>query len=81
MNFALYLVGYLLISVGILYGISQFDFLPNWVVIAAGFVLAGLGLIWALSRAKRSDVADARTDYMRGETPTTPPPPGTTRTY
>jgi small-conductance mechanosensitive channel len=74
-NFSLYLVGYLLISVGILYALSQFAFIPEWGVIAAGFVLAGLGLIWALSRAKASDVADARTENLRGETPNPPPAP------
>lgn len=72
MNFAIYLVGYLLVSVGILFGLSQVDLIPEWVVIAAGFVLAGLGLIYAFTRSKGSDVADARTEQMRGQTPTGP---------
>ena len=83
MNFAIYLVGYLLISIGVLYGLSRFEVVPDWAVVATGFVLAGLGLIGALSRSKGGDVADATTDKVR-ETPpggTPPPAPPGTPTY
>jgi len=71
MNFALYLIGYLLVGVGVVYGVSQIPGLPQWVTIAVALVLAGIGIIASLSRAKGGDVADAQSDRLRQN------PPGT----
>lgn len=63
-NFAIYLLGYILMIVGVAYGMHAAGLGQQW-IIAAVLILAGLGVTAALSRAKRGDVADARADRDR----------------
>lgn len=63
-NFAVYLVGYILMIVGVAYGMHAAGLAQQWIV-AAVLILAGLGVTAALSRSKRGDVADARADRDR----------------
>lgn len=72
-NFIVYLLGYILMVVGVAYAMNAAGLGQEW-IIAAVLILAGLGVTAALSRAKRGDVADARVDRDRsaaagGETP------------
>lgn len=81
-NFVIYLIGYIVMIVGVAYALNAAGLGQEW-IIAAVLILSGLGITAALSRAKRGDVADARVDQSRTETmnpnPNTPPA-GTRRT-
>ena len=65
-NFVIYLLGYILMIVGVAYGMHAAGLGQQW-IIAVVLVLAGLGITAALTRAKRSDVADAHVDRERTE--------------
>ncbi len=55
MNAAFSLIGFLLLTVGILVTLTRLDGVPAWATMAAGFVLAGLGVLFALRRFNLAD--------------------------
>ncbi len=50
MNAAIALIGYFLLSIGVLVTLARMDGVPLWGTMAAGFVLAGLGVLFVLRR-------------------------------
>lgn len=63
-NFLIYLIGYLAIGGGVVYGLYAAGVPQTWIIVAV-LILLGVGIIGALSRSKRGDVADAKTDQIR----------------
>ena len=80
MNAAFSLIGFLLLSVGILVTLTRLDGVPAWATMAAGFVLAGLGVLFALRRFNLGDIGadplvlapDADPADAREDAPTAP---------
>ena len=63
-NIVLYLVGYLFVIAGVVYALHMAGLSAPW-ILAAGLVMAGLGLVAAIKHGKRSDVADAKADHLK----------------
>lgn len=61
-NFIVYLIGYIIAIIGVAYGLSAAGVGREW-MIAVVLIMAGLGIVYALSRSQR-DVAtsSSRTD-------------------
>lgn len=66
-NFIIYLIGYIIAIIGVAYGLSAAGLGQEW-IIAVVLIMAGLGIVYALSRSQR-DVATKDT-----RTSTTPSP-------
>jgi hypothetical protein len=54
-NFIIYLIGYVIAIIGVAYGLSAAGLGQEW-IIAVVLIMAGLGIVYALSRSQR-DVA------------------------
>jgi hypothetical protein len=54
-NFIIYLIGYIIAIIGVAYGLSAAGLGQQW-IIAVVLIMAGLGIVYALSRSQR-DVA------------------------
>ena len=54
-NFIVYLIGYVIAIIGVAYGLSAAGLGQEW-IIAVVLIMAGLGIVYALSRSQR-DVA------------------------
>ena len=65
-NFVIYLFGYLIVSAGVAYAMHAIGLGQVWIV-AALLVMLGLGIVTALSNAKRGDVADATVHKKESE--------------
>ena len=63
-NFVIYLLGFIVVIAGVIYGMNAAGVAQQWIVTVA-LVLAGIGIIGALSRSKRGDVADATAEQRR----------------
>ncbi len=73
-NFIIYLIGYIVAIIGVAYGLSAAGLAQEW-IIAAVLVLAGLGIVYALSRSQR----DTATDKPAGPSNTSGQSASTTR--
>ena len=62
-NFLIYLFGYIIVGIGVTYALSALGLGSQWIVPAI-LIMLGIGVIAALSRSKRGDVADARVETM-----------------
>lgn len=56
-NFIVYLIGYIIAIIGVAYGLSAAGLGQEW-IIAIVLVMAGLGIVYALSRSQRDQVTD-----------------------
>lgn len=54
-NFIIYLIGYIIAIIGVAYGLSAAGLGQEW-IIAVVLIMAGLGIVYALSRSQH-DVA------------------------
>jgi hypothetical protein len=59
-NFVVYLIGYIIAIIGVAYGLSAAGLAQEW-IIAVVLIMAGLGIVYALSRSQR----DAATNEQR----------------
>lgn len=59
-NFIIYLIGYIIAIIGVAYGLSAAGLAQEW-IIAVVLIMAGLGIVYALSRSQR----DAATKEQR----------------
>lgn len=57
-NFIVYLIGYIVTIIGVAYGLSAAGLGQQW-IIAIVLIMAGLGIVYALSRSQR-DSASAK---------------------
>lgn len=62
-NFAIYMVGYLVVTAGIVYALHALGLGQQW-IIATSLIMVGVGIVAALTRSKKGDVADAKVDNM-----------------
>lgn len=51
-NFIVYLIGYIIAIIGLAYGLSAAGLGQEW-IIAVVLIMAGLGIVYALSRSQR----------------------------
>lgn len=51
-NFIVYLIGYIIAIIGVAYGLSAAGLSQEW-IIAIVLIMAGLGIVYALSRSQR----------------------------
>lgn len=58
-NFVIYLIGYIIVIIGVAYGMSAAGLGSQWIVPAV-LVLVGLGIVWALSRSQRDTATRQR---------------------
>lgn len=65
-NFIVYLIGYIVTIIGVAYGLSAAGLGQQW-IIAVVLIMAGLGIVYALSRSQR-DTQAAR-DSSTGQKP------------
>lgn len=75
-NFIVYLLGYIIAIVGVAYGLSAAGLGQQWIV-AVVLVMAGLGIVYALSRAQRDrkeTTARAGDQVTVNTSPSEPPP-------
>lgn len=70
-NFIVYLIGYIIAIIGVAYGLSAAGLGQQW-IIAVVLIMAGLGIVYALSRSQRDEGADrsARTESSAAGTGT-----------
>ena len=54
MSFALYLIGFLVLIGGLVYGAHLLHVAPQWITVGA-IVLAGLGIVSAVARTRQRD--------------------------
>jgi hypothetical protein len=54
MSFGLYLLGYLIFCVGVLLGLHFLGVPPKWIGVG-GLILAGLGIVTAVTRTRTKD--------------------------
>jgi hypothetical protein len=57
MSFALYLAGYVVVIVGLIYGARLMHMPAHWIVVGA-LVLGGLGILTGVKATRQKDSAD-----------------------
>ncbi len=62
-NFALYLIGYIVVAAGVVYAMNAIGLGQEW-IIAAALIMLGIGIVAALTRSKKGNVADAKAERM-----------------
>lgn len=65
-NFAIYLVGYSILTAGIAYGMHAVGLGQQWIITAV-LIMIGVGVVAALSRSKSGNLADAKTQKTEQE--------------
>lgn len=70
-NFIVYLIGYIVTIIGVAYGLSAAGLGQQW-IIAVVLIMAGLGIVYALSRSQRDKES---TQATRDTTTSSNPPP------
>lgn len=70
-NFIVYLIGYIVTIIGVAYGLSAAGLGQQW-IIAVVLIMAGLGIVYALSRSQRDRES---TQASRNATSSNNPPP------
>ncbi len=66
-NFIVYLIGYIIAIIGVAYGLSAAGIGQEW-IIAIVLIMAGLGIVYALSRSQR-DQADGKSSAPESSAP------------
>jgi hypothetical protein len=54
MSFALYLIGFIVLIVGLAYGANLMHVAPRWIAVGA-IVLTGLGIVTGVARTRQRD--------------------------
>jgi peptidoglycan/LPS O-acetylase OafA/YrhL len=54
MSFALYLIGFIVLIVGLAYGANIMHVAPRWIAVGA-IVLTGLGIVTGVARTRQRD--------------------------
>lgn len=63
-NFIIYLIGYIVAIIGVAYGLSAAGLAQEW-IIAVVLIMAGLGIVYALSRSQRDTASASETTTQR----------------
>lgn len=74
-NFIVYLIGYIIVVVGVAYGMSAAGLGSQW-IIPVVLVLVGLGIVYALSRSQRDKASDRSASTPQQSTQIQNPPSG-----
>ena len=73
-NFIVYLIGYIVTIIGVAYGLSAAGLGQQW-IIAVVLIMAGLGIVYALSRSQRDrESTEASRKATASNNPPPPPP-------
>lgn len=64
-NFVVYLIGYIIAIVGVAYGMSAAGLGSQW-IIAVVLVMAGLGIVYALSRSQQDKETEKSVEARGG---------------
>lgn len=72
-NFVIYLIGYIIVVIGVAYGMSAAGLGSQWIVPAV-LILIGLGIVYALSRSQRDTAAQQRSGSPQQTTQVQSPP-------
>ncbi len=66
-NFIIYLIGYIIVVIGVAYGMNAAGLGREW-ILPAVLILVGLGIVYALSRAQRDAAGNRRSDTPQQST-------------
>jgi len=54
MSFALYLIGFIVLIVGLVFGANMMNVAPRWIAVGAT-ILVGLGIVTGVARTRQRD--------------------------
>ena len=72
-NFVIYLIGYIIVVIGVAYGMSAAGLGSQWIVPVV-LILIGLGIVYALSRSQRDTAAQHQSGSSQQTTQVQSPP-------
>lgn len=73
-NFVIYLIGYIIVVIGVAYGMSAAGLGSQW-IIPVVLVLIGLGIVYALSRSQQDRAVQSGSSAPQQTTQVQSPPP------
>lgn len=74
-NFVVYLIGYTIAIIGVAYGLSAAGLGQEW-IIALVLILAGLGVVYALSRSQKDTTTRSASETPNQQVINQQPPAG-----
>ena len=72
-NFVIYLIGYIIVVIGVAYGMSAAGLGSQWIVPVV-LILAGLGIVYAMSRSQRDTASNRNASTPQQSTQIQNPP-------